>query len=157
MTSPASRAARAHSKQPPASPDQATRESTFQGGNLEAAVAEPRGRALQLAPNNVKKDGSVGPHSSASEPQLDLPQIIEAARAAKGLITNAPIDQIAEARTDVDGWLVRVDVIEERARIGGNDLITSYRLMLDASGELRGFTRTGKGRREDRVCEGSAG
>ncbi|MEM9761121.1 MAG: gas vesicle protein GvpO [Pseudomonadota bacterium] len=99
----------------------------------------------------------MGPHSSASEPQLDLPQIIEAARAAKGLITNAPIDQIAEARTDVDGWLVRVDVIEERARIGGNDLITSYRLMLDASGELRGFTRTGKGRREDRVCEGSAG
>ncbi|MEL7172456.1 MAG: gas vesicle protein GvpO [Pseudomonadota bacterium] len=157
MTSPARRATPAPLKHQPPSAEQPAIESTFPGTKREGSDASPQEQGVERALGETERAGAASQHSSASERPLDLPRIIEAARDAKAMITNAPIDQIVEARTDEDGWLVRVDVIEERARIGSNDLITSYRLMLDPAGALRGFTRTGKGRREDRVCDGSAG
>ena len=41
-----------------------------------------------------------------------------------------------------NGWTVFVEVIETKARISDNDLIATYRIDIDKTGEVAGYNRT---------------
>lgn len=118
--------------------------------------------------SNGAKTRVVDPMSEATEPKvqvatngpttrsLDIAAVIKAARDAASLFTAAPIDQVTECRREDGGWRLRIDVVEARARVGTNDLISSYSMQLDDTGEARAFSRIARGYREDRFETGDA-
>ncbi len=79
---------------------------------------------------------------------MTLIEAIAAAREAIRGVTELPFDGIAKAEPQKEGgWKVRVEVIESRARMGDDDLLTQFDLTLDKSGGLIGFERAGRYRR----------
>lgn len=79
---------------------------------------------------------------------MTLIEAIQAAREAAKLLTGLPIDQVVKSSKWEGGWRIQVDVVESKARIGDNDLLATYEVLLDASGELVGFNRSGRYNRE---------
>ncbi|MEM9342708.1 MAG: gas vesicle protein GvpO [Pseudomonadota bacterium] len=64
-------------------------------------------------------------------------------------ITDAPIDAVKGCAKDAEGnWIVTIDVIERVARMGDNDLLSTYELTSDSAGELLEFQRTRRYHRE---------
>lgn len=64
-------------------------------------------------------------------------------------LTDQPFDSIALCEAKEDGWRVVVDVIESRARMGDDDVITVYQLDMDVEGALKGYRRLGRRKRFD--------
>ncbi|MEM1388881.1 MAG: gas vesicle protein GvpO [Pseudomonadota bacterium] len=74
---------------------------------------------------------------------------IEKARIAMHEITPAPIDCIKSCtRAANETWSATVEVVESPARMGDNDLLSAYEIVLDAQGELTEFQRVGRYHRE---------
>lgn len=88
---------------------------------------------------------------------MTLLEVIARAREAVKLLTALPIDQVVQSDKVADGWRVQVDVIEVRARMGDNDLLATYEVTLDGTGELVGFKRTNRYNREAGAQSGAAG
>lgn len=64
-------------------------------------------------------------------------------------LTEQPFDAIARCEARDGGWRLEIEVIESRARMGDDDLLTAYALDLSADGELLGYRRLGRRRRFD--------
>lgn len=107
-------------------------------------TADVAGDDWDVAPSAPKRAQKPAPKP------MSLPKAMAAARALMPDITDQPFDGIASAERDGEGWRVVAEVIESRARIGDNDLLSSYELDLDAEGELTGFRRLRRYHREDR-------
>ena len=86
-------------------------------------------------------------------PRLDLGAVLRAAREAAALFTALPVDQIVSCTAEEGGWRVRLEVVEMKSRVGGNDLLSSYEVRLDGTGMPLSFERIGKAHRE-RAGEG---
>lgn len=75
---------------------------------------------------------------------------MKAARAAVAELTGLPVDSVAQCLRDGDGpWRVTVDVIEVPARIGDNDLLATFEVLIGDEAEVQGFERRGRYHRED--------
>jgi len=77
-------------------------------------------------------------------------EIVAAARRAVAFMTDLPVDQVVACAPEEAGWRVVLDVIEAPARLGDNDLLATYELGLDASGELRRIDRIARYHREEK-------
>lgn len=86
----------------------------------------------------------------AQSASLNLGEVMAKARLAVPAITSAPVDAIKSCERAADGsWAVTIEVIDSPARLGDNDLLSAYELVLDAEGELASFQRIGRYHRED--------
>lgn len=84
--------------------------------------------------------------------RLTLPDAMARARRAMSGITDAPIDAVKGCAKDEAGnWIVTIDVVERAARMGDNDLLSSYELISDPAGELLEFQRLRRYHRETGV------
>jgi hypothetical protein len=105
------------------------------------------------APRKTAEQGDWAVPASSARVQpspLSLSPAVALARAALPDITTQPFDGIASAERDGPGWRVVIEVIESPARLGDNDLLAAYELMLDAEGELLSFRRLRRYHREER-------
>lgn len=83
--------------------------------------------------------------------RLSMHQAIVAARNALGAVTSLAIDAVGRCERQANGaWQVKIDVIEAMARMGDNDLLTTFEVELDGEGEPLRIERLGRYRREDR-------
>jgi hypothetical protein len=81
---------------------------------------------------------------------LTIPEAISKARVAIGAVTAAPVDAIRSCvRDDLGRWRATIEVIESPARMGDNDLMSAYELVMDPDGEMVEFQRVGRYHRED--------
>jgi hypothetical protein len=80
---------------------------------------------------------------------VGIMEIVATARATVAFFTELPVDAVASCLRRGSEWVVRVDVVEARARLGDNDLIASYEIVLDAAGAVLGLERTGRYHRDD--------
>ncbi|PJI91437.1 gas vesicle protein GvpO [Yoonia maricola] len=75
---------------------------------------------------------------------------INAAKAAIGSMTGQQVDAIVQCtRADDGDWTVAIDVIESFARMGDNDLLTTYAVQINAHADLVNFNRLRRYHRED--------
>ncbi|MCV7223379.1 gas vesicle protein GvpO [Mycolicibacterium elephantis] len=70
----------------------------------------------------------------------------DAAEAAREFISELngrePAAMTSVEATDIDGWVVEFEVIEDRRIPSSADVLALYEVELDAGGELLGFRRT---------------
>lgn len=81
---------------------------------------------------------------------MDLKKITKAARALIEELSGQEVDAISKLERQAEGWLLEVDVVESRARIGDDDLLTTYQLALGDDASLVRFQRIGRHNRCDR-------
>lgn len=87
---------------------------------------------------------------------MTLIQAIQAAREAATLLTGLPIDQVVQSARQEEGWRILLDVRESKARMGDNDLLATYEVLLDGAGELAGFNRIARYHRQAGAVGGDA-
>jgi hypothetical protein len=72
----------------------------------------------------------------------------EAAQIAPSYITEItgrePVQLTAIEPTDEGGWIVEVEIVEERRIPSSADMLALYEIELDADGELLGYSRNGR-------------
>ncbi|MEO1748477.1 MAG: gas vesicle protein GvpO [Pseudomonadota bacterium] len=69
---------------------------------------------------------------------------IEATRNAREAIEallGKPADTVSSCRKHENGWTVTLEVVETKARIADNDMIASYRVEIDSTGEIANYAR----------------
>lgn len=71
------------------------------------------------------------------------------AREAVTSMSGLPVDTVAACQKSGEEWIVRVDVVEAKARLGDNDMLAVYEVKLDAAGAVTGFERTSRYARDD--------
>jgi|OM-RGC.v1.030106429 Gas vesicle synthesis protein GvpO. len=87
---------------------------------------------------------------------LSLVEAMSLARRSVALFTELKVDQVATIEpAEQGGWRVVVDVIEAAARMGDNDLIASYEVILGAQGEVARYARIGRYHRDDAARGGA--
>ena len=108
------------------------------GGPRRAQARDGAGHAARAAWSSE----AVGP--------VALVEAIAIARRATAEMTGLPLDGISSSGRHGEGaWRIVVEVIESPARLGDNDLISMYEVLLTEQGELTGFSRLGRYHRED--------
>jgi hypothetical protein len=80
---------------------------------------------------------------------LSLVEAMSLARRSVALFTELKVDSVATCETQEQGWRVVVDVIEAKARMGDNDLLASYEVIISNAGEVSRYGRVGRYRRDD--------
>lgn len=96
----------------------------------------------ELAPQAEFRDASTAP--------LGLSGAISRARDEIGVLTQLPIDAVTRSERSADGgWIIALDLLESAARLGDNDLLSTYEIELDDTGDVIRMERTGRYKRED--------
>lgn len=100
-----------------------------------------------ITPQAAHEPGEAGSPARA----VTLVEAMSLARRTVAMFTELPVDQVAECtpRGGGGGWRVVVDVVESKARLGDNDMLGAYEVMVDAAGEVAGFQRIGRYNRTD--------
>jgi hypothetical protein len=80
---------------------------------------------------------------------LDMLGAMTIARETVASITGLPVDNVSRCAPADGRWKVRVEVIESRARLGDNDFLAVYDLLIGSDGGLEGFERVGRYNRTD--------
>ncbi len=75
---------------------------------------------------------------------MNLRDVTRLARELSDEMTGQEFDSIVRCEKLGEGWQVDVDVVESRARLGDDDLLTTYRFDLDPDGALTGYRRLRK-------------
>lgn len=78
---------------------------------------------------------------------MDILKITKLAKEIIVELTSQPFDAIAICEPLEDGWRVVVDVIESKARMGDDDMLSTYELNMNAEGGIRGYKRISRHRR----------
>ena len=88
-----------------------------------------------------------------ADPAPGGPSMAEAVAQARRAITamnGCKVDAVSRCVRDEAGdWRVTVEVVESAARMGDNDLLCAYEVVIARSGDVSGFTRIGRYHRED--------
>lgn len=86
-----------------------------------------------------------------SETPLTIIEAIAQAKETVATMTGLPFDSVVHCgRAENLNWNVSLDVIEGRARMGDNDLLSTYQIELGPCGDVQTFSRTRRYHREDR-------
>lgn len=84
-------------------------------------------------------------------PAVSMMEAIAQAKAAVTEMTGSEIDAVAScARGEDLNWKVALDIIESPARMGDNDLLATYEVLIGTGAELLNFARLRRYHREDR-------
>lgn len=78
---------------------------------------------------------------------MDIRTVAQTARHSLAEVVEQPIDAVASCEAAGEEWRVVIEVIESRARLGDDDLLTVYELRLSAEGALIAYRRLGRRRR----------
>ena len=82
---------------------------------------------------------------------LKLLEAIDQAKTAFAAMTPLKIDGVSRCERAPDGqWHIFIDAVESRARMGDNDLLVSYEVELNDTGDVTKFARVRRYHREDR-------
>jgi hypothetical protein len=57
------------------------------------------------------------------------------------LVGREPVGMTSVEATDIDGWVVEFEVVEDRRIPSSADILALYEVEMDANGELLGFRR----------------
>ncbi|MEM6939775.1 MAG: gas vesicle protein GvpO [Pseudomonadota bacterium] len=91
-----------------------------------------------------------GSFANTGKNELTLPDAVAKARLAMGAITQAPVDSVKSCSRGADAvWTATVEVVESVARMGDNDLLSAYQIVMNSAGDLMEFKRVGRYHRED--------
>lgn len=83
--------------------------------------------------------------------EVSMLDAIKNARSMLDEMTSLPIDSLVSCLKSENGqWAIVLDVIEAPARMGDNDLLSSYEINLDAQAAPISFMRIKRYHREDR-------
>ncbi|MEM1264659.1 MAG: gas vesicle protein GvpO [Pseudomonadota bacterium] len=85
----------------------------------------------------------------AAHRRLTLIEAMSLARQSVALFTDLPVDAVVSCKRHEEGWRVILDVVEAAARLGDNDLLATYEMMLNADGDVETFERLRRYHRED--------
>lgn len=80
---------------------------------------------------------------------MDIRAVTKLAKELIVELTGHPFDAVGLCEKQEAGWRMELDVIESKARIGDDDLVTTYELALDAEGGLTSYRRLRRKRRFD--------
>lgn len=89
------------------------------------------------------------PPSATIKPEIDVLTAAKTARALLSELTDQTIDAVSKVERGAEGWTVEIDVLESRARIGDDDLLTAYAIELSADGAFLSYRRLRRRRRFD--------
>jgi hypothetical protein len=78
------------------------------------------------------------------------------AKDAVQAITGFKADAVTRCEPRDTGWYAVVDVLESKARVGDNDLISTYELMMDANAEVTSYKRLRRYYRTERGAADAA-
>jgi hypothetical protein len=79
-----------------------------------------------------------------------------AAKDAVAAITGFKADAVTRCEKANGGWHVVVDVLESKARVGDNDLLSTYDLALDEKAEVTSYRRLRRYYRTERGAADAA-
>jgi hypothetical protein len=79
-----------------------------------------------------------------------------AAKEAVHAITGFKADAVTRCEAKDGGWLAIVDVLESKARVGDNDLLSTYELAMDAKAEVTAYRRLRRYYRTERGAADAA-
>ena len=103
--------------------------------------------AKKATKSSTKKATS---RSSRSAPRAEAPrrltgtQVAEQAVRQLGELTSKEIEGVTSLQKNDDGWVVELDVLELRRVPMTTDVLATYQVTLDSSGELEGYRRLGR-------------
>jgi hypothetical protein len=84
-----------------------------------------------------------GNSKNGSNGHMKAPQVVRRAIEQVGMLTGREIEGVnGLERNDDDGWVVTLEVVELRRVPDSTDVLGSYAVTLDSSGELEGYMRT---------------
>lgn len=72
---------------------------------------------------------------------MNIMDVAQKAREAAESLTGSPADGVASCERRENAWIATVDVLESKARLDDNDLLSTYEIQFDGTGEIAGFTR----------------
>lgn len=118
-------------------------------------AARPDGSPHAAAGADAPAAGPQKPRKQRGQERkiMDVRSIAQTARAAIEDLTGHPFDAVSRCERRETAWLVEADVIESRARMGDDDLLTAYELELSLEGDVIAFRRL---RRHQRSESGAA-
>src|SRR5687768_1536342 len=88
--------------------------------------------------------------SSRSAPRAEAPRRLTGTRVAEQAVrqlselTSKEIEGVTSLQKNDDGWVVELDVLELRRVPMTTDVLATYQVTLDSSGELEGYRRLGR-------------
>jgi hypothetical protein len=103
--------------------------------------------AKKATKSSTKKATS---RSSRSAPRAEAPRRLTGTRVAEqavrqlGELTSKEIEGVTSLQKNDDGWVVELDVLELRRVPMTTDVLATYQVTLDSSGELEGYRRLGR-------------
>ncbi|MGL4636230.1 MAG: gas vesicle protein GvpO [Beijerinckiaceae bacterium] len=83
-------------------------------------------------------------------------KVTMAAREAAEAITGLKSDAVSRCEKRDSGWYAIVDILESKARVGDNDLMSTYELLMDATGEVTSYKRLRRYYRTERGAADAA-
>ena len=88
--------------------------------------------------------------ADAPDRLLSLVEAMSLARRSVALFTELKIDQVATIeQAEAGGWRVVVDVVEAAARMGDNELVASYEVIISGEGEVSRYARIARYHSDD--------
>jgi len=75
---------------------------------------------------------------------MDVTEIVERTKRQMASITGMAAETVARFDRDEEGWLVAIDMVEHRAIPRTNDLLASFEVQLDGSGNVLRWKRRGR-------------
>jgi hypothetical protein len=87
---------------------------------------------------------------------LNTLKVTITAREAVESITGLKADAVSRCEKRDSGWYAVVDILESKARVGDNDLISTYELLMDAMGEVTSYKRLRRYYRTERGAADAA-
>ena len=79
----------------------------------------------------------------AAEPPLTAREAVELARQYLAeIIEREPVQMTSVAPSDEGGWIIEVEVVEDRRIPSSSDILALYEVQLDGDGELLAYRRT---------------
>ena len=79
---------------------------------------------------------------AGSNGHMKAPQVVRRAIEQVAMLTGRPIEGVNGLERSDDGWVVTLEVVELRRVPDSTDVLGSYAVTVDESGELEGYTRT---------------
>lgn len=100
----------------------------------------------------MSKTSSQSSFAKAGAGPLGLSGAIARAREEVSLLSQQPVDAVTRSEGDGNGgWVIVLDLLESPARLGDNDLLTTYEIVLDANGDAVRMERIARYKREERA------
>ncbi len=73
---------------------------------------------------------------------MNAVEVIKIARDTLAMLTGLPVDTVSQCKRDGDGWMVEVEMIEMRRIPNSSDVLATYQIRLDSTGDMLGYERT---------------